>query len=80
MGPAAAAQDGYDQLLREAARIENELRPGDKADAPVDRAYRKLAEAAQVARGRWEAFALRGINSCTKAMICRSRHAEVRTR
>ncbi|MHC4730897.1 MAG: hypothetical protein ACYS6Z_09965 [Planctomycetota bacterium] len=71
MGPAAAAQDQYDQLLREAARLENELRAGDKADAPVDRAYRKLAEAAQEAPGRWEAFALRGTNRCTKAMICR---------
>jgi tetratricopeptide (TPR) repeat protein len=71
LGPVADAQDSYGQLLREAARLENELRPGDKADAPVDRAYRKLAEAAQLAPQRWEAFALRGTNRCMKAMICR---------
>jgi len=67
----AAAQGEYERLLQEAARLENEIRAGDKADAAVDRAYRKLAEAALVAPGRWEAFALRGTNRCMKAMICR---------
>jgi tetratricopeptide (TPR) repeat protein len=71
IGAAVAAQGQYDQLLREATRLESEVRPGDKADGPVDRAYRKLAEAAQMAPTRWEAFALRGTNRCTKAMICR---------
>lgn len=71
MGPVALAQDPYGDALREAARLENELRAGDAADTAVDRAYRKLAEAARLAPERWEAFALRGTNRCTKAMICR---------
>ncbi|MHC4974948.1 MAG: hypothetical protein ACYTG3_21765 [Planctomycetota bacterium] len=84
VGPAALAQDPYGDVLREAARLENELRAGDLADGPVDRAYRKLAEAARLAPARWEAFALRGTNRCTKAMICRrileERISEMRAR
>jgi tetratricopeptide (TPR) repeat protein len=84
MGPAALAQDPYGKLLREATRLENEMRAGDMADAAVDRAYRKLAEAAQAAPDRWEAFALRGANRCRKAMLCRrileERISEMRAR
>jgi tetratricopeptide (TPR) repeat protein len=74
LAPAVAAQDNrYEELLDEAVQLEHQLWPGETADAPVDRSYRKLAEAARLAPGRWEAFALRGTNRCTMAVVSRDR-------
>jgi tetratricopeptide (TPR) repeat protein len=71
LAPLAAARDAYDRLVAEALRLQNERRPGEPEDAPFIRAYQKLAEAAQEDPSRWEAFAIRGTNRCTVAVVCR---------
>jgi tetratricopeptide (TPR) repeat protein len=74
---AAQAQPSYEDILDEARAMERETRPGEQLDVPLERAYQKLAEAAQLAPGRWEAFALRGVNRCASAVVCRHRLTEL---
>ncbi len=71
LAAAALAQDAYEEMIGEALRLEQEIRPGEQADAALERGYQKLAEASELAPGRWEAFALRGTNRCTAAVACR---------
>ncbi len=71
LAAAALAQESYEEIIREALRLEGEIRPGEQADVALERAYQRLGDAAQLAPGRWEAFALRGTNRCTAAVACR---------
>lgn len=67
----ALAAESYEEIIHDARRLEGEIRPGEQADVALERAYQRLGEAAQLAPGRWEAFALRGTNRCTAAVVCR---------
>jgi tetratricopeptide (TPR) repeat protein len=69
----AHADEVYDRLLAEADRI----LWGAPADVPlpvrIDRAYLKLAEAAQADSERWEAYFERGLNRCRAALYGHAR-------
>lgn len=73
----AQAQPSYDQILAEARALERAARPGEQLDVPLERAYQKLAEAARLVPDRWEAFAMRGVNRCASAVVCRHRLTEL---
>jgi len=77
LAPFAAAQPGYEAILRDARRLEKERRPGEQPDVALTRAFRRLADAAELAPKRWEAYALRGVNRCETALVCRVRLEQI---
>ena len=67
----AGEQDMGRRLWR-AQRMEGDIRPGEPSDLALDRAFTAYGEVARKHPRRWEAFEMRGLNRCQKAITVRS--------